>query len=90
MANPNIELLIRVAETLGELRERMVFIGWLCNCIADYRPGSDGSTRNGGCRCNRRHRVVSRVSPSRQDITDDLEAALEQFATIADDLGVGK
>lgn len=40
MANPNIELLIRVAETLGELRERMVFIGGCATALLITDPAA--------------------------------------------------
>ena len=40
MANPNIELLIRVAEALGDLRERLVFVGGTATALLITDPAA--------------------------------------------------
>jgi predicted nucleotidyltransferase len=40
MANPNIELLIRVAEALGALRERLVFVGGTATALLITDPAA--------------------------------------------------
>lgn len=40
MANPNIELLVRVAEALGELRERLVFVGGTATALLITDPAA--------------------------------------------------
>jgi len=39
-ANPNIELLVRVAEALGELRERLVFVGGTATALLITDPAA--------------------------------------------------
>ena len=40
MADPNIELLTRVAEALGDLRERLVFIGGCATALLITDPAA--------------------------------------------------
>lgn len=40
MADPNIELLIQVAEALGDLRERLVFVGGCATALLITDPAA--------------------------------------------------
>jgi hypothetical protein len=44
MADPNVELLAQVAAALGELRERVTFVGWKMGSDPDYFRNTMAST----------------------------------------------
>jgi hypothetical protein len=48
MADPNVELLARVATALGDLRERVTFVGGCATALLITKSGSEPDVRGTG------------------------------------------